>query len=206
MWRNVVYFATSTELLFAGRLNARPLIHLRKKNTALIQRNVQTRPFYIAHLRNDRSRLSHHNTPTRRSGRRTHLWLFLWHRGCILRAFFILRVCSASVFLSLPPSVLSSPLLTGARALDHGYERTIGSRRATWLLNHGSAHRVRFAITRTEQYCKGYTVKTSDCLLDRKYRLRLFPYHLFFSFIFMERDKYTLRPKSLYCPLLAGCN
>lgn len=163
------------------------------KNTAPIQRNVQTRPFYIAHLRNGRSRLSHHNTPTRRSRRRTHLWLLLWHRGCILCAGFLLRVCSALVlFLSLPPSVLSSPPLTGARALDHCCERAVGSHRATWLLNRGSAHRASFAITRTEQYCKGYAVKTSDCLLNRKYRLYLFHYHLFFSFIFMERDKYTL--------------
>lgn len=125
-----------------------------------------------------------------------------------VRVFFS-GVCSALVlFLSLPPSVLSSPPLTGARALDHCCERAVGSHRTTWLLNRGSAHRARFAITRTEQYCKGYTVKTSDCLLDRKYRLYVFPYHLFFSFIFMEKEINIpcIKPKSLYCPLLAGCN
>lgn len=115
--------------------------------------------------------------------------------------FFFLRACSALVlFLSLPPSVLSSPPLTGARALDHCCERTIGSRRTTWPLNRGSAHR----DSRSREQSNTVKIILSEpqivCLIENIGYV--FPYHLFFSFILMEKETNILCMKPKYPSLL----
>lgn len=112
-----------------------------EKHTAPIQRNVQTRPFYAAHQGNGRSILCHHNQAARNSALLDSplaspltWWLYL--------VSGLISVDSALVlFLSRPLYVLSSPPLTGARALDHSLERTIGSGRVTWPPRRGSALR-----------------------------------------------------------------
>lgn len=203
MWRDRVHSGVIKEQLLTESVNARTLIHLRKKHTAPIQRNVQTRPFYAAHLSNGRSRMCHHNQAARRSAPLDSplaspltWWLYL--------VSGLISVDSAlALFLSRPLSVLPSPPLTGARALDHSQERTIGSGRVTWSPRRGSALR---GDTRSREYGisrKGSRVKSSSLV-----RLEVLAGSHFSSTVIdgkRRKEKNGVTSQTSYCPLLAGC-
>lgn len=166
VWRDLVHSGVLKEQLPAGKRECADAhsFAAKKTHTAPIQRNVQTRPFYAAHPSHGRSRLCHHKRGGTPLGRPPDSplaspltwWLYL--------ASGLISVDSALVlFLSRPLSVLSSPPLTGARALDHSCARTIGPGRVTWPPRRGSA--LRGGYTRSREYGisrKGSRVKSSS--------------------------------------------
>lgn len=176
-----------------------------EKHTAPIQRNVQTRPFYAAHLSHGRSRLCDHNRAARRSALLDSplaspltWWLYL--------VSGLISVDSALVlFLSRPLSVLSSPPLTGARASDHSWERTIGSGPVTWPPRRGSALR---GDTRSREYGisrKGSRVKSSSLVRLEVLAGSPFSSASSSSMVMEEKQrKNGATSQTPYCPLLAG--